>query len=60
MCDKAVNTCPFVLESVRNPYMTQELYDKVVFDDPFVLKYCHDKYETQEMSDKVADSCLYC
>ena len=23
MCDEAANTCPFVLESVRNPYMTQ-------------------------------------
>ena len=56
MCDKAVDTCSFVFDSVCDQYMIQELCDKS--EDPFTLKYCHDKYKTQEMYDKAVDSCL--
>ena len=37
MCDKAVDTCPFVFDSIPDQYMTQEICVKVTLD--FVLKY---------------------
>ena len=30
MCEKAVDTCPFMLECVPNCYKTQEIYQKAV------------------------------
>ena len=36
MCDKAANTCPFVLDPVSDWNMTQKLCDKVVSEDPFM------------------------
>ena len=39
MCDKVVNTCPFIFDYVSDWYKTQEMCDKVVSDDPFTLKY---------------------
>ena len=47
MCDKVVNTCPFVFGFVPDRYIIQELCNKIVAEDPFMLKYCHDKYKTQ-------------
>ena len=43
MCDKGIDTCPFVFDSVLDQYKTQEMCDKVVFKEPFMLKYCLDK-----------------
>ena len=40
MCNKAVDTCPFVFDSVLDLYKTQVIYDKIVFKEPFMLKYC--------------------
>ena len=58
MCVKAVDTCPFVFDSVPNQYKTQEMCNKVVSKNPFMLKYCLDRYEIEEMLDKVADAFL--
>ena len=58
MCDKDIDTCPFVFDSAPDRYITQNLCDKVVSEDPFMLKYCHDKYKTQKMCDKAIDSYL--
>ena len=46
MCDKAVDKCPFVSDSVPNQYKTQEMCNKNLFEDPLKLKYCHDRYKT--------------
>ena len=35
MCDKAVDTFPFVSDSVPDQYVTQEMCDKV--DDSYML-----------------------
>ena len=56
MCDKAVDTCPFLFDSVPDQYITQELCDKGVSENSFTLKYCHDKYKTQKMWDKTVNS----
>ena len=49
MCQKAVDTCPFVFHSVSDQYITQEICDKVVSREPFMLKYCLDRHKTQEI-----------
>ena len=52
MCDKAVDKCSFVFDSVFHQNKTQEICDKIVSEDPLRLKYCHDRYKTKEMCDK--------
>lgn len=37
--DKAVDTSPFVFDSVPDWYMTEKICDKVVSKEPFMLKY---------------------
>ena len=46
MCDKTVDTCPFVFDSVPDQYITQEICEKVVLKEAFVLRYCPDKHKT--------------
>ena len=46
MYDKAVDTCPFVSDSVPDQYMTQEMGDKNVSKESFMLKFCLDRYKT--------------
>ena len=58
MCDKAVDTCPFVFDSVPDRYKTQEMHDTVVSKEPFVLKCCNDNYKIQEMRDKAVGAFL--
>ena len=58
MCDKAVNKCHFVFDSIPDQFKTQEMRNKIIFDGPFKLKYCHDRHKTQEMCDKVVDNFL--
>ena len=53
---KAVDTCPFALDSVPDQYKTQEMCDRVVSKKSFMLKYCLDRYKIQEMCDKDVDS----
>ena len=36
MLVKAVDTCPFVFDSVPDQYKSQEMCDKVVSKDPFM------------------------
>ena len=57
MCDKAVNICSFVFNSVLDQFKTQKMCrcDKVVSKEPFMLKYCPYKYKTQEKCDKAVD-----
>ena len=43
MCDRAVNTCPFIFDSVSDCYKTQEMSNKVISEEPFTLKYYYDK-----------------
>ena len=33
MCDKAIDRCPFVFDSVPDQYKTQEMWDKIVSED---------------------------
>ena len=41
-CDKAIDTCPFVVDSVHDQYVTQEMRDKVVSKELIIPKYCPD------------------
>ena len=39
MSDEAVDTCPFIFDSVPDRYKTQEMFNEAVSNDPFTLKY---------------------
>ena len=41
-CDKAIDTCPFVVDSVHDQYVTQEMCDKVVSKELIIPKCCPD------------------
>ena len=58
MCDKAVNRCFFVFNSIPNRYKTQEMCDRVVSDDLFLIVYCPDKYISQKLSDEAVDDSI--
>ena len=49
MCNKAVDTCPFVFEFPLDWYRTQEICNKIVLKKSFKLKYCLGRSKTQEM-----------
>ena len=36
MCDKAVDTCPFVFDCIPDRYMAQEMCDNVISKEPYV------------------------
>ena len=40
MCDKAVDRCFFVFDSIPDQYKTQEMCGRVVYEDPFLTVYC--------------------
>ena len=42
MCDKAVDTCPFVYDYNPDEYKTQKMCDKALSKDFFMGKYCLD------------------
>ena len=52
MCDKAIDTCPFILDFVPDWYKTQEMYDKAVDTCPFIFDSVPEWYKSQEMCDK--------
>ena len=56
MCDKEVNRCFFVFDSILNRYKTQEGCEGC--EDPFLIVYCPDKNKTQRMCDEAVDNCL--
>ena len=58
MCDKTVEKCPFVFDSVPDQYKTQELCDRAISKDPFMLAYCSDRYKTQRICGEAVDDCL--
>ena len=49
MCNKAVDTCPFVFE------FSLEICNKIVSKKPFKLKYCLGRSKTQEMCYEVVN-----
>ena len=57
MCDKALDTCGFVFDSVPDQYMTQEICDIVLFKKSFMLKYCY-RYNTPRMCNKAVECYL--
>lgn len=58
MCEKAVDTCPFVLDCVPNCYNIQKMFEKAVSKEPFMLKQYLGKHNSQEMCGKAIDPCL--
>ena len=56
MCEKAVDTSPFMLYYTPNCYKTQEMGEKTVSKEHFTLKYCLNRCETQEMCDSAVDA----
>ena len=46
MCNKVVDTCPFIFDSVPDQYETQEICEKAVSNNPFMLKYFLDRCKT--------------
>ena len=46
MCNKAVNRCFFVFNSIPNSYKPPEMSDRVVSEDPVLITYCPNKYIT--------------
>ena len=52
MCDKAVNRCYFVFDSIPDQCKTQEMCDRFVSEDHFLIVHCLDKYKTQRMCDE--------
>ena len=42
MCNKVVNRCFFVLDSIPDWYNTQEMCGKVISEDIFLIVYCPD------------------
>ena len=53
MCDKAIDICPFVFDSVADQYTSHKMCDKVVSKESFMLKYCLNRYNTQKTCHKV-------
>ena len=47
ICIKAVDTCPFIFNSVPDRYNTKEMFDKAVSKNPFMLKYFLDRCKSQ-------------
>ena len=45
MCDKTVDRCFFVFDSIPNQYKTQELPDRVFSEDHFLIVCFPDKYK---------------
>ena len=55
MCKKAVDTCPFMLDCVRNSYKPREKKKENVSREPFI---CADKFKSQKICGKAFDACL--
>ena len=53
MCNKTVDICFFVFDSIPDWYKTQEMCDRVVSEDPFLTVYCPDKYKPKECAIKL-------
>ena len=56
MCDKAVNICPFVFNSVPDQFVTQKMCDKAVDFYLITLKFVPDWFVTNKMLEKLVNS----
>ena len=45
MCDKAVNRCFFVFDSIPNQFETQEMCNNIIAEDPFSMRFVPDQYK---------------
>ena len=52
---KAVDTCPFLFDSVSDRYKSHKMFDKAISNDSFTLKYCINKSKTKKIFDKTVD-----
>ena len=55
MCVKAVNTCSFVFDYVRDRYKSHEMCNKAVDDDADALEFVPNQYKTHQLSSKAVD-----
>ena len=55
MCNRAVNTCSFVFNSVPDQCKTQEMCDKAVDNNADTFDSVTHRYKNQEMRDKFVD-----
>ena len=53
MCDKAVDTCPFVFDSVPDWYNSQELFDKAILENGGTLVSIPTCYKNKKYSTKL-------
>ena len=58
ICNKDVNRCFFVSDSIPDWYKTQQMRDRVVSVDRFLIVYCPEKYKPQWMRDEAVEDCL--
>ena len=58
MCDKAVNRCFFVFDSIPNKYKIQDMCNSIICQDSLSIRYVPDQYKTQQTCDKAVDDCL--
>ena len=58
MCDKVIDRCFLVFDSILDQCKTQVIRDRVVSEDPFLIVYCRDRYKTQRMCDEAVDDSL--
>ena len=57
MCEKAVNICLFVFDSVPDPYNLHDMCNRAIYKHFLMLKYSLDKYKTQEMCAEAVNHC---
>lgn len=48
MCEKAVDTCPVMLECVPNCYKIQERSEKAFYKETFMLNNCLHEYKSRK------------
>ena len=58
MCDKDLDRCFLVFDSVPNQYKIQEMCSKVVSEDPSLIVYCSNTCKTKKMCDEAFDNSL--
>ena len=56
MCNAAVQSDPWVLELVPDPFVTQKMCNEAVQSDPWVLELVPDPFVTQEMCSEAVQS----
>ena len=57
MCDKVVDRCFFVFDSIPDQYRSQEMWQSC-FWRSFLIVYCTHKYKTRRLCDEAVDGSL--